>query len=222
MTPVRILLVDEHTILREGLRRILTEVPEFVVVGEAHDSGAALDQVSRLNPDVIVLDIALPGINGLELTTRLHQLHPQMQVVILTAYAHDDYVLKALDAGATAFVHKGAESRTLIEAIRAAVRREHFLCPLIRNDVIRQILRERRHGTSHVRFDTLSVREQQVLRLLAEGHATRKIADLICISPKTVEKHRVNLMRKLGLPNLVALVKYAVRIGLVDVESRRR
>jgi len=222
MTPLRILLVDEYAILREGLRHILAEIPEFSVVGEAADTVSALEQVWRLQPDVVVLDIALPGMNGLDLTARLRQSHPQTQVVILTGKSHEEYVLKALDAGATGFVHKRAESHMLIAAIRAAGRHEHYLCPMIRDDVIRQFLLERRHGPANGHYDALSVREQQVLRLLAEGHATRKVAELLNISPKTVEKHRVNLMHKLGLPNLVALVKYAVSLELVGVEPTRQ
>lgn len=221
MQAIRILVVDDHDVVRSGVRQILSEVEEFVVVGEAGDPVQALSLAKRLAPDVVMVDISMPGGNGLELVRQLRRQQPQVVTVILTLYDKEIYVHQALEAGAFGYVLKGAPAADIVNAVRSAWRKEYYLSSDIRDGVIDSYVKKRSGGESQNDFDLLSEREQQVFRLLAEGHSTLRIADLLFVSPKTVEKHRANIMRKLSLENMVALVKYAIRLGVVEPEFWR-
>lgn len=221
MQAIRILVVDDHDVVRSGVRQILSEVEEFVVVGEASDPVQALNLAKKLAPDVVLVDISMPGGNGLELVRQLRRKHPQVVAVILTLYDKDIYVHQALEAGAFGYILKGAPAADIVSAVKAAWRKEYYLSSEIRDGVIDSYVKKRSGGESQNDFDLLSEREQQVFRLLAEGHSTLRIADMLFVSPKTVEKHRANIMRKLSLDNMVGLVKYAIRLGVVEPEFWR-
>ena len=221
MKTVRILVVDDHDVVRSGVQLVLSAVPEFEVVGEAADAAQALALAKQVKPDVAVVDISMPGGNGLELVRQLRRHLPQAVTVILTLYDKDIYVHQALDAGALGYILKGAPAADIVSAVRAALRKEYYLSSEIRDGVIDSYVKKRRNGEVQNDFDLLSEREQQVFRLLAEGHTTNGIAEILFVSPKTVEKHRANIMRKLSLDNMVALVKYAIRLGVVEPEFWR-
>ncbi|MHB1398151.1 MAG: response regulator [Trichloromonadaceae bacterium] len=221
MPAIRILIVDDHAVVRSGVRQILSAVKEFVVVGEAGDPVQALSLAKTLAPDVVMVDISMPGGNGLELVRQLRRQQPQAVTVILTLYDKDIYVHQALEAGAFGYILKGAPAADIVSAVRSAWRREYYLSSEIRDGVIDSYVKKRQGIEAKNDFDLLSEREQEVFRLLAEGHSTARIADMLFVSPKTVEKHRANIMRKLSLENMVGLVKYAIRLGVVEPEFWR-
>lgn len=221
MPAIRILIVDDHAVVRSGVRQILSAVKEFVVVGEAGDPVQALSLAKTLAPDVVMVDISMPGGNGLELVRQLRRQQPQAVTVILTLYDKDIYVHQALEAGAFGYILKGAPAADIVSAVRSAWRREYYLSSEIRDGVIDSYVKKRQGIEAKNDFDLLSEREQEVFRLLAEGHSTVRIADMLFVSPKTVEKHRANIMRKLSLENMVGLVKYAIRLGVVEPEFWR-
>ena len=221
MAAIRILIVDDHAVVRSGVRQILSAVKEFVVVGEAGDPVQALSLAKTLAPDVVMVDISMPGGNGLELVRQLRRQQPQAVAVILTLYDKDIYVHQALEAGAFGYILKGAPAADIVSAVRSAWRREYYLSSDIRDGVIDSYVKKRQGIEAKNDFDLLSEREQEVFRLLAEGHSTARIADMLFVSPKTVEKHRANIMRKLSLENMVGLVKYAIRLGVVEPEFWR-
>lgn len=216
MQAIRILIVDDHDVVRSGVRQILSAVEEFLVIGEAGDPVQALSLAKKLAPDVVMVDISMPGGSGLELVRQLRRQQPQVVAVMLTLYDKDIYVHQALEAGAFGYILKGAPAADIVSAVRSAWRREYFLSSEIRHGVIDSYVKKRSGGEAQSDFDLLSEREQEVFRLLAEGHSTAKIADMLFVSPKTVEKHRANIMRKLCLENMVGLVKYAIRLGVVE------
>lgn len=221
MRAIRILIVDDHAVVRSGVRQILSAVEEFVVVGEAGDPVQALSLAKTLAPDVVMVDISMPGGNGLELVRQLRRQQPQAVTVILTLYDKDIYVHQALEAGAFGYILKGAPAADIVSAVRSAWRREYYLSSDIRDGVIDSYVKKRQGREAKIDFDLLSEREQEVFRLLAEGHSTTRIAEMLFVSPKTVEKHRTNIMRKLSLENMVGLVKYAIRLGVVEPEFWR-
>lgn len=221
MKSIRILVVDDHDVVRSGVRQVLAAVEDFEVVGEAADPAQALTLAKKLTPDVAVVDISMPGGNGLELVRHLRRSLPEVVTVILTLYDKDIYVHQALEAGAFGYILKGAPAADIVAAVRAALRKEYYLSSEIRDGVIEAYVKKRGGGKVQNEFDLLSEREQQVFRLLAEGHTTMGIAEMLFVSPKTVEKHRANIMRKLSLDNMVALVKYAIRLGVVEPEFWR-
>lgn len=221
MKTIRILVVDDHDVVRSGVRQILAAVEDFEVAGEASDPAQALTLAKKLQPDVALVDISMPGGNGLELVRQLRRHLPEVVTVILTLYDKDIYVHQALEAGAFGYILKGAPAADIVAAVRAALRKEYYLSSEIRDGVIEAYVKKRRGGEVQNDFDLLSEREQQVFRLLAEGHTTIGIAEMLFVSPKTVEKHRANIMRKLSLDNMVALVKYAIRLGVVEPEFWR-
>lgn len=218
MRRIRVLTVDDHEVVRNGVKEILAANDDMEVVGEATEASQALELASRLEPDVVLIDISMPGGSGLDLVRQLRRQLPHAVAVILTLYDKEVYVHQALQAGAYGYVLKGAPGNDITQAVRAARRKEYFLSQSIRAGVIDAYLRKQRGEETLNDYDRLSEREQQVFRLLAEGHSTVEIADLLFVSPKTVEKHRASIMRKLDLPNLVALVKYAMRIGVIEPE----
>jgi len=222
MSQIRILIVDDHPIFRQGIRQLLDQSADMWVVGEASDGESAINEVQKWHPEVVLLDISLPDQNGLDLTRRLLGLDPQLRIVILSMHEREGYIIQALDAGAYAYVLKGSPGESILAAIRSAQRNEHYLCPLIKPDIIKGLLRDRRSGNLGRSYDVLTDREQQVFRLLAEGHSTTAIARRLCVSPKTVEKHRVNILHKLNLDSLVELVKYAIAIGVVELDFPMR
>lgn len=212
---IRVLLVDDHTIFREGIRALLSGYDDIEVVGEASDGREGINQVEQLRPDVVLLDIAMPGLGGLEATLEIRKLRPESRVLILTQYDNREYVIPILRAGATGYVLKQAAATDLVAAIRAVHAGDSFLYPTVARTVLDSYLTQDRPPADP--YESLSDRERQVLRLAAEGRTNREIAQLLVLSIKTVMGHRANLMEKLGIHNRTELVKYAIRHGLVEV-----
>lgn len=219
MSSLKILVADDHPVVRTGIVALLRREPDFEVVGEAGSGADALAMARRLAPEVMILDLSMPEKGGLEVTRTLRGIFPDIGIVIFSVHDHETYVLQALQAGARAYVRKGAAHEEIIKAIRAAARGEYYLCSHLNRGLIDIFLRKRSVTTPEEPYNFLSEREQQVFRMLVEGHSALRIADMLCVSPKTVEKHRANAMRKLNCPDFFCLVKYAVRIGLIDPES---
>lgn len=213
---MKILVADDHAVVRAGLKQLLDGQPNMEVVGEARDGREALEKAKSLRPDVILLDIAMPGLSGLEAVRLIKEALPNAAIVVLSMYAKEAYVHQAFASGALAYVLKASPSSDVIRGIKAAHRGEYFLSSKMRTEVIGRYLENRRKQPAVRGYDLLSDREQQVFRLMVEGNSTRQVADLLCISPKTVEKHRSSVMNKLGIHDLVGLVKYAVKIGVLD------
>jgi two-component system response regulator NreC len=213
---MNILIADDHAVVREGLRQLFAAHPDMEVVGEAKDGQEALEKARLLRPDVTLLDIGMPRLSGLDAVRLIKEAVPETQIVVLSMYEKEAFVHQVFASGALAYVLKAASSSDVIEAVRAAHRGEYFLSSKIRAEVIGSYLESRKEEPSVRGYDLLSDREQQVFRLMVEGNSTTQIADILCVSPKTVEKHRANVMKKLGVRDLVAMVKYAVKIGIID------
>ncbi len=213
MSPVRILLVDDHTILRAGLRSLLSDYPDFQVVGEAADGAEALARVNDLKPDVVVMDIGMPGVNGLVATRQILQAHPETRILILTQYDNKEYVLPLLKLGAAGYVLKQTVDTELVTGIRAVARGESFLYPPIAKMMLEAYREDA--AKSEDPYTQLSDREREVLLLVAEGRSSREMAEILHISPNTVDVHRARLMHKLDLHSVAEISAYAVRRGLV-------
>jgi two-component system response regulator NreC len=218
MGRIKVLLADDHTIVRKGLLSLLLNQEDIEVVGEAQDGREALKQVEKLQPDVVVMDITMPLLNGLEATRQIKHYWPAIQVVILTVHTAEEYIYQILQAGASGYIVKQAAPRELIMAIRAAQAGETFLSPSISQTVIQEYVTHARSTSWDDCFNSLTEREHEILQLLAEGHASRDIAEMLVISVKTVETHRGNIMRKLCVDNLADLTKYAIRKGVIPLE----
>ncbi len=218
MKKIKVLIADDHAIVRDGLRQLLKGQPDMEVAGEAEDGRQALDEVKALHPDVILLDIAMPHLTGLEAISLIREASPDTQIVVLSMHAKETYVQQVLASGALGYVLKASPSSDILEAIRMAHRREYFLSSRLKAEVIGKYLKSERSAPSLRGYDLLSEREQQVFRLVAQGHSTGRIADILCVSPKTVEKHRTSLMNKLNVHDRLELLKYAIKIGIVDPE----
>jgi two-component system response regulator NreC len=214
-----IVLADDHHIVRQGLRILLEAEPDFTIVGEAADGREAMALVERLQPDVLLLDLMMPGLNGLEATRQVTRRVPGTRVVILSMYANEAYVLAALRAGALAYVLKEATGDTLVSAIREAMAGRHYLSPPLSENAI-AVYTQKAESTAMDPYDTLTTREREVLQLAAEGYTSAKIAARLVISPRTAEKHRANLMHKLGLRGQTELIRYALQRGILPMEER--
>lgn len=219
MSKIRVLVVDDHTIVREGIRLLLEGSPDIEVVGEAAEGKAALSEVRTLQPDVVLMDITMPGMSGLEATRQIKAQWPEVQVLALTMHENEEYFFQILHAGASGYVLKGASSAELLSAIRAAARGDVFLHPSLARKLVGDYLRRVGVGEEQPSFDRLTPREKEVLTLIAEGYTNREIAERLVISPSTVQTHRARIMEKLNLQNRTELIKYAIRRGLIDLDS---
>lgn len=214
METIRILIADDHTILRAGIRALLQLYPEFELVGEAADGHEAMAKVRELHPDVVLMDIGMPGLDGLAATREIKAESPSTQVLILSQHENREYILPALEVGASGYVLKRATDDALIQAIRAVYRGETFLDPMVA-DVVVEDMRRQSAGKPRDPFDTLTEREREVLILLAQGKTYQEVAEALFISVKTVDFHRANLMRKLELENRTELTRFAMQRGLL-------
>ncbi len=221
--PIRILLADDHDILREGLKALLSMQSDMVIVGEAYTGRDAVGLAERLQPDVVLLDVSMPELDGLEACRRIRARAPEVQVLILTMHEREDYLRQALEAGAAGYLVKRTAATELRLAVRAVAHGETFLSPSMARTLVRTYLSLREEGAAADAsaadpYESLSSREREVLKLVAEGCTNQDIADQLVLSVKTVQAHRARLMEKLGLRDVTHLVRYAVRRGLVDPE----
>lgn len=216
MNKIRVLLADDHTILRDGIRALLEDQSDMEVIGEAEDGQATVKMVAKLKPDVVVMDIAMPLLNGLEATRQIQRDYPQVKVLILTMHENEEYIRQVLAAGALGYVLKDAAARDLLGAIRTVNQGEAVLSPAITRLVIEDYLRWgdiRPEDTSN----GLTLREREVLQLIAEGYTNKEIAEILSLSVKTIQSHRTNLMNKLDLHDRGELIKYAIQKKIIDI-----
>lgn len=211
--PIRVLIADDHTIVRSGVRLLLEAEPEIQVVGEALDGLQAVALTEALRPNIVLMDIAMPGVDGLEATRQIKARWPEVHVLVLTMHRSDEYFFEALKAGASGYVLKAAETSDLIHAVRVVAEGEVFLYPTMATKLLREHL-SRVAGDAEA-GPSLSAREREILGLLAEGYSNKEIADKLVISPSTVHTHRSNLMNKLGLNSRYELIQYARQRGLL-------
>lgn len=216
MTKIKLLLVDDHAVVRSGLRMLLENETDLDLVGEAGSGKEALALVPHLMPDVVIMDITLPDMSGIEVTQQLKQAHPDIAVVALTIHEDQQYFFEMLRVGASAYVPKRAAPDDLITAIRSAYRGDVYIYPSLGRLLVNDFISRAGEGEEKVTMTGLTQREQEVLSMLAQGKTNDEIASELVISPHTVARHRENLMGKLGLHNRSELVKYAIRKGLIN------
>jgi DNA-binding NarL/FixJ family response regulator len=216
MELTTVVLADDHPVVRQGLRALLHSEPDIRVVGEAGDGLEATQLVERLKPNVLLLDLMMPGLNGLEVTRQVNQRAPQTRVVILSMYANEAYVLSALRNGAAGYVLKDAHTADLLRAVREVALGRRYLSPPLSERAIESYI-QRDAAAQLDRYEMLTLREREILSLSAEGYTTLQIADRLFISPRTVETHRANLMRKLALHSQTDLVRFALQRGIVPL-----
>ncbi len=211
----RIVIVEDHTILREGLRALISSNPDFEVVGEAEDGREAIRCVQNLRPDLILIDLSMPRMSGMDAIREIKKGCPETKILVLTVHKTEEYILATLRTGADGYVLKDATHTELLMAIESVLKGKPYLSPGVSERVIEGYLEGRKTLRSESPWDTLTQREREVLKLIAEGYKNREIADYLYISVKTVEKHRANIMKKLDLHSISALTAYAMEKGLV-------
>jgi two-component system response regulator NreC len=216
---ISLILADDHVVVRSGLRMLLEAQPDIEIVAEAESGEEAVDLVRELRPDVILMDIQMPGVNGIEATRRIQELAPSTAVLALTMHEDDQYFFEMLHAGASGYVPKRAAPNELLAAIRTVGRGEVFLYPSLQTRLVRDYLKRADPEEEPLLYDELTPREREVLILIAEGLSNADIADKLVISVKTVDRHRENIMRKLNMHSRIDLVKYAIRMNLIELED---
>jgi len=214
---IRVVLVDDHLILREGIRALLEKVSDIEMVGEADNGTEAVAKVAQLMPDVVLMDITMPGLNGLKATRQIKQEHPQVKVLILTMHETDQYLSEMLEAGASGYVVKTTTSSELISAIRTVYQGDVHLYPSITRMLVEDYLHKVQLGEEKESYNGLTPREKEILMYIAGDKQNKEIAELLGISVRTVQSHRTNLMDKLGAHDRTELVKYAIRKGIIDL-----
>lgn len=216
---ITLLIADDHEVVRQGVRLLIGSHPRLTVIGEARDGAEAVAKSKELGPDVVLLDIAMPGLNGLQVANLIHASQPATRIIMFSMYAKEDYAHQALALGACGYLLKTSSGNEIIEAIEKAYAGQYCFSPQINAEIIQQYLNPHLpQSKPQSGYDLLSDREQQVFRLVAEGLSSRRISQLLCISPRTVDKHRSNLMKKLGISDSRELVRYALKIGVLDPE----
>ncbi len=217
MAKIRVLVTDDHAIVRDGIRALLALTEDIEAVGEATNGREALEIAAKLRPNVVLMDLVMPLMDGLEATRRINKEFPEIKVIVLTQYDDSEHVFPVIEAGASGFVSKAAASSELTSAIRCVYRGDSFLSPSVARLMVedyRQIARADRNKDA---FEQLTDRERETLKMLAEGRSVHEIARILAISPKTVERHKTNLMGKLHIHNRLDLFKYALRKGIISV-----
>ncbi|OGO24991.1 MAG: DNA-binding response regulator [Chloroflexi bacterium RBG_16_50_9] len=215
MQKIKVLIVDDHAIMRDGIRALLSINDDIQVAGEASDGKEAIKKMSELEPDVVVMDIAMPGMDGMEATRQIIKANVKVKILILTQHDNKEYILSAIKAGAAGFVPKRAMGSELVSAIRAVYRGDSVLYP----SVASALIEDYRQRTELDPYDRLTTREREILRLIAEGHTSQEIAEMLVISLKTVLGHRTKIMDKLDIHNRTELIKFAMRKGLISIDS---
>lgn len=215
---VTVLLADDHPVVRQGLRRLLEAEADFTIVGEASDGLQAIQLADRLKPDILILDLMMPGVNGMEVLRQLSQVSPVTRTIVLSMYSSDAYVVEALKCGACGYILKDTGPSELIRAVREVHQGRRYLSPLLSERLIQAYIQTAQELPPDP-FDSLTNREREILQLSAEGHTAAKIAQKLSISPRTVEQHRNNLMKKLNLSNQTELIRYAIKRGILPLDE---
>ena len=219
MSPkYRIVIAEDHTILREGLRALLSSNADFEVVGEAQDGREAIRCVEKLKPNLVLTDLSMPRMNGMDAIRDIRRRSPETKILVLTVHKTEEYILATLKAGADGYLLKDSTHAELLSAVRHVLSGKHYISPGISDKVLEGYLEGRKTLKARTSWETLTAREREILKLIAEGYKNKEIADDLCISVKTVEKHRANLMEKLNLHNVQALTTFAIEKGLVSRE----
>jgi len=216
MNLIRVLIADDHALVRAGIRALVERIGGVVVVGEAGKGSEALELVRQLRPDLLLLDITMPDGNGFDVLDQITKKHPEIRVIVLTVHEAGEYAIRALREGAAGYLPKSAASIELEQAIHTVVRGEPYISPETAQNTL---LQQRKGATKRDLLATLSPRQREVLRLIAEGRTTKQIAQVLKISVKTVETHRAQLMERLGIHDVAGLVRYAIIVGLIEVEE---
>ncbi len=218
--PITILLADDHTIVRQGLAKLLEGEPDFKVIGEAENGREAVSKVEELAPDIILMDIAMPLLNGIEATRQIKKNRPRTKVIILSMHSHDRYISELFSLGASGYLLKNSTGADITKAIESAVRGDTYLSPSISRKVIDDyVTLKKKKPYQEELYSKLSNREREVVQLIAEGLSTKEISDILCVSTSTVKTHRSNIMEKLRMENLAQLIKFALDLGLVEIQS---
>ena len=215
MKDVTIILVDDHRLIREGIRTIIEKNPSFRVIAEATEGREAIKLCEKLTPKVVIMDVSMPGLNGIEATRTIRKENTEIRVIALSMYTNRQFVSGMLKAGASGYLQKDVESSELIKAIKTVVGGQKYICQSVSNVIIDEFL----HGKSDEESPQLSAREREILQLIAEGKSSKEIADILFLSSKTVDAHRKNIMDKLDLYTLPELTKYAIKSGLTTLDS---
>lgn len=216
----KLLIVDDHPTFREGIKSIIARNPQLEIVGEAGEGKAALKLVENLRPDMVLLDVSLPDINGIDLIQDIRKVLPETRILMISMHSKIEYLTSAFQAGATGYVVKDAPAEKILQALDLVSRGEYFLDTLVARQIVKRLaeLPSQQGKVTDAAYGSLTPREQEILRLTAEGQSKNKIADRLCISPRTVDNHRANLMAKLDLHSTLEMVRYAAKIGLIDVD----
>ena len=216
MSRIKLLLADDHILVRRGIMALLEKEKDIEIIGEAENGREAVKKAKQLSPDVVLMDISMPSLNGIEATYQIKKLNIDTKVLIVTMHETEEYVSKILHAGAYGYVIKNASPAELLSAIRAVHKGEYFLSPQITKKLITRFINKPKTKVTSNRIDNLTEREREIIQLIAEGNSNRKIAEILFISKKTVENHRTNLMKKLDIHNVVELTQFAIRNGLIS------
>ncbi|MBI2852491.1 MAG: response regulator transcription factor [Chloroflexi bacterium] len=219
MEKIRILVADDHTLIRRGIVGLLNSQPDMEVLEEAGTGEEAVSKALVCKPDVVLMDIGMPGIYGLEATRAIKKQLPEVQVLVLTMHDREDYLFQALRAGASGYVLKGADIQDLLAAVRCVHRGEVYLFPIVAKKLLADYLRRVESGEDAATYDGLTNREREVLQLIAQGETLPQVAETLHVSLHTAQTHRDNIMTKLGLHNRIELVKYAIKRGLISLDT---